>query len=915
MSPPYPLGAPGERRGVFLPHAPVLVAGYGEVAWLSPDGEIEALSAQEARARVLEHAPILCHARAAAARLDAPAFPSLDVLELFAFVRPARFCIPTPRGLAEALALPVPKSLSQSCLTLAEAARALLEELDDEKGSARAIAAAMGRGGWLWAEAVLAALPPAEREDSAGLSVWNGLSEWSDTPAGRPHGNREVTAAEARARLNDLLGADAEPRPQQEEYAGALAAAFAPHESGEGPNAVIAEAGTGVGKTLGYIAPASLWAERNGGPVVISTFTRNLQSQIVSELARLYPDPAERRRRVALRKGRENFLCLLNYEEAASAAASPWLIALGLVARWTAASEAGDLFAGDFPGWLSDLVGRGRISWFSDRRGECIHSACPHFRRCFVEKNKRRAREARIVVANHALVLGEAVRLDEARASRYIFDEGHHLIDAADNAFAIRLSAAEGRELRRWIVGAESLFGGRARGRSRARGLRRRIGDLVADDGDAERALLEALLASRILPGEGWAARISEGQAVLGAESFFAFVLRHVLARASEGEGGYGLEAEARPAEEPLLAAASDLALGLDRLAAALTRLAARLRERLEDEKNPPDPALRQRLEAILSGLRQRVEGQIDGWRGVLRDLHAPASPETVEWFALDRRDGVMTDIAAIRAWIDPGLPFCRLVAEPAHGLVVTSATLYDSVADTAEAFDGALAATGLRHLPRIPAAIRVASPFDYAKKTRIFVVTDVPRDDLAQVAGAYARLFLASRGGALGLFTAVLRLKAVHERIAPALEAADLLLLAQHVEAMSTASLVEIFRAEEDSCLLGTDAVRDGVDVPGRSLRLIVFDRVPWPRPDILHRARRAAFGGREYEERITRQRLRQAYGRLIRRAGDRGVFIVLDRRLPSRLLSAFPEGVSVGRVPLAEAVAATAEFLAAQS
>jgi hypothetical protein len=79
---------------------------------------------------------------------------------------------------------------------------------------------------------------------------------------------------------------------------------------------VLAEAGTGTGKTLGYVAPASLWAERNGAPVWISTFTRNLQRQIDQETARLFPDAEERRRRVVLRKGRENYLCLLNLEDA-----------------------------------------------------------------------------------------------------------------------------------------------------------------------------------------------------------------------------------------------------------------------------------------------------------------------------------------------------------------------------------------------------------------------------------------------------------------------------------------------------------------------------------------------------------------------------------------------------------------------
>src|SRR5205807_8787915 len=124
-------------------------------------------------------------------------------------------------------------------------------------------------------------------------------------------------------------------------------------------------------------------------------------------------------------------------------------------------------------------------------------------------------------------------------------------------------------------------------------------------------------------------------------------------------------------------------------------------------------------------------------------------------------------------------------------------------------------------------------------------------------------------------------------------------------------ATLVDIFRAEEDSCLLGTDAVRDGIDIPGRALRLIVFDRVPWPRPDILHRARKAVFGGAQYDDRIARLRLRQAYGRLIRRADDRGVFAILDRALPSRLLAAFPPGVPILRVPLIEAVEMTTAFL----
>ena len=908
---------PASARGVLVPQAPVLVAGIREVLWLSPEGEIEALSPAEARGRVEIEPPMLCHANATARRLDSPGFAALDLLELFAFVYPARFCVPTPRGLAEGLGLPLPRRPAETCVTLATAARALLQALGQETDAeCLAVAEAMDRGGWLWAPAVLAALPPIDpgaRRRASGLQVWTRLPEWAEIPPGPAPGNEPVQPEEARSHLARLLGADAEPRPQQADYAAAVSAAFAPRDVPDRPHAVLAEAGTGVGKTLGYIATASLWAEKNRGSVWISTFTRNLQTQIAGELDRLYPDPEHKRRHVVVRKGRENFLCLLNYEEATIAAMTrPGRSAaqLGLIARWIAASEAGDLIAGDFPGWLAELMGRARVSALADRRGECVHSACHHFRRCFVEKNIRKARGARIVVANHALVMTQAALggLDDAMVpTRYVFDEGHHLLEAADNAFSVRLSGREGRELRRWIVGAEGSGG------SRARGLRRRIGDLVEADAGGAKALIDVLAASRVLPADGWVQRVAEGRGLQGFESFLALVRQQVLARAALADTGYGLQAEARPPVHGLVGVGMPLALGLERLAAALGRLASILRIRLEDPENPPEPSLRQRLDATVRGLDRRADLQLAAWVRLVRDLSDAPRPETVEWFSLDRLDGFETDVAVTRSWIDPGIPFAELVARPAHGLVVTSATLTDGNPDPDIAWRGAEAATGLRHLAASPAAARIASPFDYPTQTRIFVVVDIPRDDIGQVAAAYAALFAAARGGALGLFTAIARLRAVHQRIAPVLEARGLLLLAQHVDAMSTATLVDIFRAEEDSCLLGTDAIRDGVDVPGRSLRLLVFDRVPWPRPDILHRARKPVFGGAQYSDQIARLRLRQAYGRLVRRANDRGVFVILDRALPSRLLSAFPGGVAVARVPLVAAVEETAQFLGA--
>jgi ATP-dependent DNA helicase DinG len=205
-------------------------------------------------------------------------------------------------------------------------------------------------------------------------------------------------------------------------------------------------------------------------------------------------------------------------------------------------------------------------------------------------------------------------------------------------------------------------------------------------------------------------------------------------------------------------------------------------------------------------------------------------------------------------------------------------------------------------------------SPFNYPEQAEVLIVTDVPRGDLGALANAYARLIGAADGGTLGLFTAIRRLRAVHGRIADRLARDGLPLHAQHVDPIDTGTLVDIFRDDPNASLLGTDALRDGVDVPGHSLRLVVMEGVPWPKPTVLHAARKLA-GGAGYDDRIVRARLAQAFGRLIRTQRDRGAFILLSAAMPSRLLSAFPPGVPITRVTLDEAITRVTERLSTRA
>ncbi len=907
------------RRGPEALRVPVLAAGASRAVWLTADGEVETMSLADAGRMLAEgKKPLVCHLPVTARRLKLDPFPALDVLELFAFALPARFCPPTPRGLAQALGLPVPQTLEDCPATLLAAARSLLAQLAadgaERRSDAVPIALVMHRAGWSWGPVVLDALgiDPADQRltaPAAALSVWMRLGEWSEHAPEPPPGHIPVEPAEARARLAQLLGQGSEARPQQGDYASALTAAFGPREKEGEPNMVLAEAGTGVGKTLGYIAPASVWAEKNQGAVWLSTYTRNLQHQIDDELDRLYPNPAEKTLRVVIRKGRENYLCLLNFEEAVRGmGARPRdAVALGLMARWAGRSRDGDMVGGDFPSWLAELAGRARTLNLTDRRGECVYSACPHYKKCFIERSVRRAKRASLVVANHALVLVEAARAgDDGRVPlRVVFDEGHHLFDAADSAFSADLTGQETAELRRWLVGAETRA-------SRARGLKRRIEDLLAGDDKAMAAMDAIQLAARALPGDGWPARVGEGRPHGPAEKFLALARQQVRARSADGGVGMqALECDTTQPVEGLLAAASDLDRQLERIVQPLQVLRICLAAKLDDEAADLDSNTRLRIDAMMRAIQRRGEDALKAFQGMLRALATGTPPEFVDWFAIERLDGRDFDVGMHRHWVDPMLPFSKLVAERAHGLAVTSATLTDGSGDIEADWKAAEARTGARHLPKPALRAAVPSPFDYPKLTRVFIVTDVEKNDSAQIAAAYRELFLASGGGALGLFTAISRLRETHKRLAGPIEEAGLPLYAQHVDGMDVATLVDILRAEGDACLLGTDAVRDGVDVPGRALRLIVFDRVPWPRPDIMHKARRNAFGSRGYDDMLTRLRLKQAFGRLVRRADDVGVFVLLDRAMPTRLFGAFPPGVEPRRVGLAEAVAETRRFL----
>ena len=895
-----------------LPLPPAALHATHGGTWLATRGDdgaiaVRPLARGEAIGLAAERPLVLLGAPIVGQRIGYAELSGLDLLELFAFVHPARFAVPTPAGLARALGLPPPADDAAATAALLGCADALLAMLGDpawhERTGAFDVANALARLRWPWAQLALARIAPPAR---AERGLFARLPEWQEA-APRPQPHTVVLGEdETLARLDALTGSGAEARPGQRAYAAAATHAFAPRLAEGRPRLLLAQAGTGIGKTLGYLAPAALWAKRAQGTVWISTYTRALQRQLDRETMRIFPDPAEQAARVAVRKGRENYLCLLNLEDALYGGfAGRAAILAQLVARWAAYTRDGDMVGGDLPGWLTSLFRRAGATALTDRRGECVYAGCPHYRKCFIERSVRRAEEADIVIANHALVMLLAERRrEEGRAlGRIVFDEGHHLYDAADATFAAALTGQEAIELqpldRRPGTGQPRSPSRALRAARRRAVLRRarRAGARRDRPGGARAALRPVAR-----PHRGGACRWGRSRRCSPRCAASCWRAPPPPMPAS-GSRPRPPRSTARRSRRRVSAATA-----LEQLMRPMVALGGRLLAVIEEAPDWLDGPARARIEGAAAGLAIRAR-TLAAWVTMLGRLGGAPDPDFVDWLAVDRVEGREYDIGLHRHWLDPGRPLAAVVLAPAHGVLVTSATLTGTgIGDDETGWARAEQRSGARHLDTAVERFAAPSPFDYPAAAEVLIVTDVKRGDAVALAHAYFRLIAASGGGTLGLFTAIARLKSVYARIADRLAREGLPLYAQHVDPIDTGTLIDIFRDDPRASLLGTDALRDGIDVPGHSLRLVVMEQVPWPRPTVLHAARRAAGGGTAYDDQLVRARLAQGFGRLIRRADDVGRFVLLSAATPSRLLDAFPPGVPIARVTLDEAVARVA-------
>ena len=753
----------------------------------------------------------------------------------------------------------------------AEVMLALLDRLDALSSRAlRDLASLATRAGWtlapLFAEALeaRAAGSPGARATGAGAALGRPAPP-PLPPALRldaPGEPRPVTDDDVERLLAEAgRSPDVLPRFEARRGQAAMARAVAANIARGGHLAV--EAGTGTGKSLAYLLPALLHALRNHDRVVVSTQTLNLQEQLAARdlpAASALVERAEGAPPAALRaavlKGRANYLCLERWTQAIEATDGELAPAearvLGRVAVWLDDTERGE---------VSELYLRNdeRPAWraLSADSNDCLARRCAFVREgsCFLQRARAEAAAAHVVVVNHALLLANAASGDQVLPPHrhLVIDEAHRLEAVATSQFSAAVGTPELA-----AIAEEAGTSGRASG-SHAAALRTAA---MLDPMPLSPAAGLAALADDVATA---AARVRAR-----APDIEAALLAYIEEFAGREEDARVLITPGRRAQ-PLWDDVEEAALHAELALDELARRLDRAREAVEAQPADGPPG----LDGLRAGLARARDAAAEG-AATLRDGVQRADAERIVWLSADRR-GPRVRVAPLEA----GPRLADEVYARRESVLATSATL-----TSAGSFDYSVRGIGLFE----PDTLDVGSPFDYRRAALVIAVEDVPEPEAPGYGmAAHDALAAATRaagGRTLALFTSHGGLRAAADALRGRLAANDIAVLAHDLDG-GPARLLRALAERPRSLVLGTASLWEGVDVPGPALSQIAVARLPFPVPtDPIHAARAAWYDDpfADYTLPQAVLRFRQGFGRLIRSGEDRGVFLVLDRRVLSR-------------------------------
>ena len=669
--------------------------------------------------------------------------------------------------------------------------------------------------------------------------------------------------------IADALGGRYEPRPEQ------LGMADAVQRTMENRAHLLAEAGTGVGKSFAYLVPAMVRAICFGERVVVSTHTIALQEQLISRdiplLQRvlqpvLLAQPGSRSElHASLVKGRGNYLSIRRLELASKRRLKlfgdePSRRSLGTIEEWAYATADGTLST------LPPLEKPGVWDRVQSDSGNCMGRKCPRYSQCFYQNARRDMERANLLVTNHALFFSDlALRARGTgflpRYDHVLLDEAHTVEEVAADHFG--LSLTEGRVMH--LLGV--LLNSRTH-----KGY---LSNLELPD---DRPVL--------------AAATAVGEAEDAAREFFG----SLGVVAGEGRSGGGGEGGSLRVREPEVVG-NAVTPAFDELAGRLKRL----KEALPDEPQYEADRFELNSYIIRAGEIARACEQL---------IHQK-QPGCVYWIDATRSSTGRARVSLTCAPIDVGPILNEELFGRDFSVSLTSATLATSSRDEGKGFEHAIERLGAAGA----STLRLGSPFDYESQVRLIVDERVgtpgrglDRGYEERLAAAIVEHVGATRGGAFVLFTSHRLLRAMARACRDPLGRLGINLHGQDTDG-SRALILERFREDPNSALFGAASFWQGVDVPGDSLRNVIITRLPFDPPDrplAEARAERMKEQGKDpfREDSLPRAviRFKQGVGRLIRSASDTGQVVVLDPRIVtarygSMFLKAMPEGVPVER------------------
>ncbi len=641
-----------------------------------------------------------------------------------------------------------------------------------------------------------------------------------------------------------------EDRPSQKVLARRVAQAF------NDGDLLLAEAGTGTGKSLAYLVPAVMWSVQNGFPVVVSTHTKNLQDQLFFKDIRSLTPLMDFR--ALLVKGRQNYLCRKKirelYEESTSLVKPGERLAALPLVFWAARTQSGDIsectaFDSDrYPGLWQKLA--------SDPVHCQIKKCLPT---CPVRQIRDEVRNAHVIVVNHALLFSDLIAQNAILGdyAHVVFDEAHHLEKVAQDYLGVEFSARSVRRLVQRLYDRDQ----------QATGLVVKIRKLVQD---ADWTGSESAFAMSLI---GAVAEQSE-RCLKSTQAYLAGVEKSLSTGGATGNGQLKIRYNSN--DSPLRSSSETKVEFLTALAdwrASVVNLLGSMRSwpaRLEAEE------VRDQLERVLDEIKTLSE--------TVTFLERADAAHYVYWSEwIPSRKG---DLRFYAVPLNVGDLLHQLLFSRLRTAVFSSATL-----SVQGQFDHTRRRLGLNHEEFRLDEISLASPFDYASQCRVFVVDGMPDpqhpDFTVAAAEAIDELVCGLRKNTLVLFTSYLMMNQCHRLLKDRWKENGMTLILQGLDG-SRSQLAEQMKTREAMVLFGTDSFWEGVDLPGEALEVLIITKLPFEVPtEPLVAAKLELIehgGGRPFFDYSLPEavlKFRQGFGRLIRQSSDRGSVVILDSRV----------------------------------